>query len=272
MRKKLKIYLPFVSAGIQETAAYRVNFFCHMIGSILSCFISYFIWSAVYKSGNYTVLQGFTLPEMIVYIFLMFLTSLLISSDGTWSVGEEIRDGSIVMRLIKPVSFNSTFLCQEIGYKIMSGGLLIVPLILGVEIVRFIFTGAVQFDVLRCILYLVSCICAYLISFFFNICFGFIAFVIKYIWGADLMKDCIVSFLSGAIIPLAFLPEALERVFLFLPFASLNYTPVMIYLGRYSGISLLYYMALQLFWVLFFWGLSKILWKVSVKHLCVQGG
>lgn len=272
MRKKLRMYMPFVSAGIQETATYRVNFFCHMIGAILSCFISYFIWNAVYTSGNHTVLQGFTMPQMVVYIFLMFLTSLLISSDGAFSTGEEIRDGSIAMRLIKPVSYNSTFLFQEVGNKIMSGGLLIIPIILGVEIVRFVFTGQVQFSIFNFLLYSVSCVFAYLINFFFNICFGFIAFVIKYLWGADLMKDCIVSFLSGTIIPLTFLPDTMEKILLFLPFSSLNYTPVMIYIGRYQGLAVLYYMAVQLFWVLFFWGLSKFLWKVSTKHLSVQGG
>jgi ABC-2 type transport system permease protein len=87
-----------------------------------------------------------------------------------------------------------------------------------------------------------------------------------------MMKNCIVGFLSGSIIPFSFLPDVVEKVFLFLPFASLNYTPVMIYMGKYTGTTLLFYLGLQLFWCLFFWGLSKLLWKVSTKHLCVQGG
>ena len=113
---------------------------------------------------------------------------------------------------------------------------------------------------------------AYLINFFFNICFGFLAFVIKYLWGANMMKNCIVGFLSGAIIPLSFLPETLGRIFMLLPFASLNYTPVMIYMGVYQGTELLYYIGLQVFWALFFFGLSKLLWVVSVRRLSVQGG
>ncbi len=272
MKRKLRIYLPFVNAGIQETTVYRINWICHTIGSIMGCFVSYFIWLAVYQSSGSGVMQGFTMPQMVVYIFLMFLTNILIGSGGTYDVGEEIRDGSIAMRLIKPISYNSTFLFQELGYKLMSGGILIIPLVIGVEIVRYFFTGAVQFDILNFLLYMTSCVFAYLINFFFNICFGFIAFVIKYLWGANLMKNCIVSFLSGSIVPLSFLPEALEKVFLFMPFASLNYTPVMIYIGIYQGVEILYYMGLQLFWVMFFWGLSKLLWKASTRHLCVQGG
>lgn len=272
MRRKLRIYLPFITAGVQEATTYKVNFLCHMVGSIMNCFISYFIWSAVYSSGNKENIEGFTMPQMVVYIFLMFLTSVLVASDGTYNIGMEVRDGSIAMRLIKPVSYNSTFLCQEIGYKIMGGGLLIIPLIVGVEVARFVFTGELQFNALRCMLYFLSTTFAYLISFFFNICFGFIAFVIKYVWGADLMKNCIVAFLSGAVVPLAFLPEAVEKVFLILPFASLSYTPVMIYLGRYTGVELVGYILLQFFWVFAFWLLSKLLWKITTKHLSVQGG
>ena len=272
MKRKLKIYLPFVSAGIQEVATYRVNWIFYMLGNALACFVSYFIWSAVYRSGNGESMNGFTMPQMVVYIVLTFLTNSIISSDGSWVVGEEIRDGSIAMRLIKPVSYNATFLFQELGNKLPTGMAISIPMIFVVEIIRTVLSGEFQFNVLGFLLYILSCIIAYLINFYFNISFGFFAFVIKYLWGANMMKNCIISFLSGAVIPLAFLPAAIEKVLLFLPFASLNYTPVMIYMGKYTGTEILYYLGLQIFWALFFFGLSKALWKVSVKRLSVQGG
>ncbi|MBQ9673058.1 MAG: ABC-2 family transporter protein [Ruminococcus sp.] len=272
MKKKLRIYKPFISAGMQEVSTYRINWIFFMIGNVMGCFVSYFIWKAVFLSGDNPIMNGFTMPQMVVYIFLMFLTSTMISSGGTYDIGEEIRDGSIAMRIIKPISYNSTFLFQELGSKFMTVCLLIVPLVFGVEIVRYAFTGSVQFEILNFLLYILSCVFAYLINFFFNICFGFIAFVIKYLWGANMMKNCIVGFLSGTVIPLSFLPGTLEKICLLLPFASLNYTPVMIYMGIYHGAALLYYIGLQLFWVLAFWGLSKLLWSVSMKHLSVQGG
>lgn len=272
MSKRLKIYTPFIGAGVQEAAVYRTDLFFALLGDVLACFVSYFIWKAVFLSGGGETLHGFTMPQMIVYIFLMFLTSVLIHSGGTYDIGEEIRDGSIAMRMIKPVSYNATFLFQEIGNKLVTTVLLIVPLVAGVEAVRTHVMGQVEFNVIQFVLYLASCVMAYLINFFFNICFGFIAFIIKYMWGANMMKNCIVGFLSGTIIPLSFLPNTLERIFLLLPFSSLNYTPVMIYMGMYSGTELLFYLCLQLFWVMFFWGLSKLLWHGASKRLSVQGG
>lgn len=272
MKRKLKIYLPFVNAGIQEVATYRVNWIFFMLGNALACCVSYFIWAAVYRSGGGGTMDGFTMPQMVVYIVLMFLTNTIIASDGAYVVGEEIRDGTIAMRLIKPVSYNATFLFQELGNKLPTEIAIAVPMIIAVEIIRTVLSGAPQFNAINLLLFMLSCVLAYGINFYFNICFGFIAFVIKYLWGANMMKNVVIGFLSGTVIPLSFLPDALERVFLFLPFASLNYTPVMIYMGKYGGATLLYSLCLQAFWAIFFFCLSKLLWRVSVRRLTVQGG
>lgn len=272
MKRRLKTYLPFVSAGMQEVSTYRVNWIFFMLGEALSCLVTYFIWEAVYGSGNSESLNGFTMPQMVVYIVLMFLTGTIIASDGAYVVGEEIRDGSIIMRLLKPVSYNATFLFQELGNKLPTEIAIAAPMIIVVEIIRTVMSGVFQFNALRLLLYLFSCALAYMINFYFNISFGFIAFVIKYLWGANMMKNVIVGFLSGMVIPLSFMPDMLEKVLLFLPFSSLSYTPVMIYMGKYGGTELLYYIGLQVFWVLFFFWLSKLLWKASVKRLSVQGG
>ena len=272
MRKLIKMYTPFINAGIQETIAYRVDVFFYLLGEVFTALVSYFIWKAVFMSSGEQSLNGFTMPQMIVYIFLMFFTTLLISSDGTTNIGEEIRDGSIAMRLIKPISYNATFLFQEIGNKLITITILIVPLLVGIEALRTHLTGELQFDIVRFLLYLFSCALGYLINFYFNICFGFIAFAVKYLWGANMMKDCIVGFLSGAIIPLSFLPDTIEKVFLLFPFASLNYTPVMIYLGKYDAFQTVSYIGLQMFWVLLFAGLSKLLWGCASKRLTIQGG
>lgn len=46
----------------------------------------------------------------------------------------------------------------------------------------------------------------------------------------------------------------------------------MIYMGMYTGWDIVFYLGLQIFWCIAFWGMSKLIWKAVVKHLCVQGG
>ena len=73
-------------------------------------------------------------------------------------VGEEIRDGTIAMRLIKPVSYNATFLFQELGNKLPTEIAIAVPMILAVEIPRTVMSGELQFKPLLLLIYIFSCL------------------------------------------------------------------------------------------------------------------
>lgn len=271
MGKILRTYMPFIRAGIQESVAYRVNFLCFALGNVLSSFIMYFIWHAVFLSSEGDTFMGFSMETMVVYLFVSFATGILTNNSVAYAIGEDIRDGSIAMRMIKPVRFDLTLIFHEIGNSYMSL-VVYIPVIIGVEIYRFAVTGSLQLNIGLFLVYLLSLFLAFLINCYFNLCFGFSAFLLKNLWGANILKDTIVGFVSGATIPLAFMPEALRSVLQFLPFASLTYTPVMIYVGMYDIQTILFYLGLQLFWLAFFVGLSLLIWKNIVKYLCVQGG
>lgn len=272
LRRFLRIYTPFTRAGIQEAVTYRANFICHLIGEIMSAFIMYFVWKAVFLSSDSESFMGFTMEDMVVYLFITFLTGYLTYSDGAFAVGEEIVDGSIAARMIRPCSFEMCFLFQELGNRIISVSMIFVPMVAGVEIYRFVLCGEVRFNIIYFLLFLLSLVIAYMISFYFNVCYGFMAFFFKNLWGTTLIKETLVGFLSGAIIPLAFLPAGVAAVLNLLPFASLSYTPVMIYMGMYSPAQIALSLGLQIFWLAAMIGISKLVWRSAVKRLAVQGG
>ena len=244
VRRFFRMYRPFTRAGFQEAVAYRANFICFLIGEIMSAFIMYFVWKAVFTNSDTPMINGFTMGDMVVYLFISFLTGYLSYSDGAFAVGEEIRDGAIAMRMLKPCSFDMCFLFQELGIRLINIVMIFLPITAGVEIYRYILTGAVCFDIRYFLIYLVSLLLAYMISFYFNVCYGF----------------------------MAFLPASVAMVLDILPFASLSYTPVMIYMGMYSAGEIALHMGLQVFWLLFMFGLSKLIWHSAVRRLAVQGG
>lgn len=271
-KKFMRTYRPFTRAGMLESVAYRANFICFLLGEIMSCFIMFFVWKAVFNSTSGQDFMGFSMNDMVVYLFITFLTGYLTYSDGTYAIATEIRDGSIAMRMIKPCSFDMCFLFQELGNKIFNVLVIFTPIVVGVEAYKWVITGSCQFNVVNFLLYVVSLILAYLISFYFNVSYGFMAFYLKNLWGADILKECIVNFLSGATIPLAFMPSFLASVLSFLPFSSLSYTPVMIYMGMYSPLEIAYKMLFQVFWLAMMILISKLVWRHAVKRLCSQGG
>lgn len=272
MRKIAKLYFPFTRAGIQEQLAYKLNFLGFFIGELFYCFAMYYLWKAIFDASGSGAFMGFSMNDMVVYLFVSNVTSYLTNSDVCANVGEEIKDGSISMRLLKPVNFNMSFLFHELGNLVILLVLIFAPMVIGIEIYRYCTNGFIMFSLANFLLYLLSTAFAYFISFYLNLCFGFVAFFVKNLWGFILLKQVLIKFLSGAMIPLAFLPGVIKNIFELMPFASLSYTPVMLYMGKYDALSIIFNLALQLFWLLFFYVLSKLIWKKAVKYLSVQGG
>ena len=113
---------------------------------------------------------------------------------------------------------------------------------------------------------------SFLICVLFDFCFGMVAFFTTYIFGMLMAKEAIMSFLTGQLIPLSFFPEVVQRMFDFLPFSSIVYTPVMIYLGKYTGSELLFVLFRQAAWVVILYLLGTFIWKRVTNRLVVLGG
>ena len=271
-KKYLNTYLPFTRAGIQAAMAYRSNFIAWFIGSIVYCLVMYYIWLAVFNASGEGIMNGFPMNDMTVFLFITALTNFLTESDGSYDVGEEIKDGNIAMRLIKPVGFHSTFLFTEIGWKLLIFGMIFTPVVIGVETFKFFALGGLSFNVGMFIFYLFSMMISYLFSFFMNVCFGFMAFFLKNLWGFNIIKSSVLRFASGAVVPLAFMPDGLRQALEWLPFSSLCYTPVMIYIGKYSGSEIALRLAIQFGWVIGFYLISRFILSIALRHVSVQGG
>ncbi len=265
-------YVPFMKAGIQNLVIYRLNFLGFVIGGLIYCFVMFYLWKAVFDSNGGGAFLGFSMTDMVIYLFLSNTTGQLIFSGVSNDVGEEIRDGSITMRLLKPVNTDLSYMFTELGTVMMKLVVLLLPMILGLETYRYFISGALMFSPVNFLIYLMSAVLAYIISFRVNLCFGFIAFYVKNLWGIGILKNSVINFLSGSLIPLAFMPDGLRVCLEYLPFASMSYTPVMIYMGKYGTYEMLFRIGIQIVWAILMYGLSKLIWFGSIKKLCIQGG
>ena len=272
MRKFFRTYTRFTIAAMQDAAIYRVNFLFSIVGSLFACFVAFFLWNAVFTSSEQDTFMGFTFATMVSYIFLSFFTGTATSSGSGWSMAHEIKSGDIAMKIIRPVNFKMAYLFEEIGSKLMNTQFIFLIALVGIEIFHYHAAGTIQFNLGFFAIYLISAMLALLISFYFDICFGFLAFIFKNIWGLQMMKDVVVGFLSGAMIPLVFLPDQMQNILTLLPFSSLIFTPVMIYLGMFNTSQILVALSLQVFWLGFFIILSELIWRSVIKRLSIQGG
>ena len=268
----INTYKAFTKAGVQSSMAYRASFLCFVLGESLYCFVMYFIWKAVFASSGNSTFMGFSMTDMTVYVFLSNLVGFLTSTDSTESLADEIHDGSIIMRMIKPVNVDFSLLAFELGNKVMMITCVFIPVMIGVEVYRWAVLGYCAFNIVNFLLFIVSTVLSYLLAFYLNLIFGYLAFFLMNIWGFSILKCSLIKFFSGSLIPLAFFPGAVRVIFEQLPFASLVYVPTMLYMGKYSGWEIVFVLAKQVLWLGVFVYISRVIWKWAQKRLAVQGG
>ena len=143
---------------------------------------------------------------------------------------------------------------------------------LGVEIYKVTVLKLPMVSIQTVLLFSLSCVLSFLIFVLFDFCFGMIAFFTTYIFGLLMAKEALLSFLTGQLIPISLFPLGVQKVFDYLPFSSMIYTPVMIYLGKYTGQELLFVLTRQLVWVILLYLFGNVIWKMVTKRLVVLGG
>lgn len=272
MRKSLKIYLPFTLNELKRQMAYKGAFYLFILISMFGAFINYYLWMAIYSSSDKTTLGGMTQNEMIVYVFMVYVTSSVVSISIANFVSDDVVKGTVAMNLIRPIDYRLSLISRAAGNMIYHFLVPSVFIWIGVEIYKVKVFGLPAVSVWNILLYLSSCVMSFLIYVLFDFCFGMIAFFTTYIFGLMMIKNALLGFLTGQLIPISFFPEVLQRVFDFLPFSSMVYTPVMIYLGKYSGKMLGFMLIRQAVWVILLYVLGSLIWKKVTKRLVVLGG
>ncbi|MDD6306802.1 MAG: ABC-2 family transporter protein [Clostridiales bacterium] len=272
MKRKWKVYRPFLENQFKRNLAYKGSFYLFMVCSIFGPFISYYLWMAIYGSASGSVLGGLTQAEMVVYVFMSYVTTEIVTVGVSGEITDDVMEGSVVMTLIKPIDYRMSLIFKSLGealYRFLAPAVFVW---IGLEIYKATVLGIGITPAVNILLYIVSMLMSFFIYVLFDFCFGMVAFITTYMFGMNMAKNAILGFLSGQLIPISFFPEVLQRIFDFLPFSSMVYVPVMVYLGKYTGMDLVFVLARQLLWIVLLYGLGTFLWSRITKRLVVLGG
>lgn len=266
----IKTYLPFTRNTFQRIISYKANVFIFMFGDLLMLAVTYYLWKAIYGSTTETVINGFTLNEMIIYVFITFLTSLIISVDISHDISREVKDGSIAINLIRPINYEKRMFFQGLGNVLYNFVIIFLLTFTATTIMFYKFTG--HLNIINIIFYFLSSILGMLINFYYSYIFGLLSFKITNMWGLSQIMQSVSGLLSGMLIPIAFFPVWAQEVVEFFPFSSAIYTPTMIYLNKLNSIEIIKAILLQVFWVIALMLLAKWMWKKLIKNLTILGG
>ena len=268
--KEIRTYLPFARNTFQKLISYKANVIIFMFGDLLMLAVTYYLWKAIYGSSSEAVINGFTLNQMIIYVFITFLTSLMTSVDISQDISREVLDGSIAINLVRPINYEKRMFFQGLGNVFYN---FIVIFLITFTLTTFLFYRYFGYiNVINIIIYFISIVLGILISFYFSYIFGLFSFKITNMWGMSQIMQAIIQLLSGTLIPIAFFPSWAQAIVKLFPFSSVIYTPTMIYLGKLSNTEIIVSLGIQVFWIVLLMIIAKSMWKSMIKNLTVVGG
>ncbi len=262
----MKKYLRFYKQSIKISLAYKMEFIFQMFSTVLEAAIMIFLWKKIYESTGNGLIGNFSLNEMIVYIVLTFTVGKALSSSVDSEVPYEVREGTIAMELIKPYSYILRHLFSDLG-RVSMGSIGAI----GILLVSLFFFDA-NLTLGNTVIFIISMILAYIITFAINMIVSLVSFYTTYIWGVIMFKSVVIAFLSGQLIPITFFPDSFARVLKILPFSYTNFYPIYMFMGKLSSKEVVVALFIQLVWAVVLLISMKKLYTKALLRLQVAGG
>lgn len=259
------------------TFAYKFNILSWLLIISFECIWMVFMWTAVYKNSADTVINGFNFKQMISYVLITFIFSFTLGSSNTIdTICDEIRKGQIAMFLIKPISYRIRFTFSMLGSLFTANLIITIPFLTIIFIVLivkgFIVISSVSVFIINILLFFVSQLLAALLLDAINYMCGIICFYTLAIFGLFQIKETIINFLSGGLIPLAFFPFWARNILNYSPFAGITQNPAFILLGRLSFSQAMFTILIQIIWIVALELINHLLFNHAIKKITIQGG
>ena len=276
--KKFKLYIPFSKAGIKRALVYKAQIFMWLFISFVDVFFVIFLYQAIYRNsenGISSIINGFTFYEMVLYMVTSFVFSFVINgSDTTYNIFNDIKEGTIVNTLTKPISYRAKHLFTYLGSLFFEFLIIVLPLLVVIYTI-FITTGLVEINLMvlipNAIIFILLTLVAGLINDAINYFVGLMTFYTEHVFGLDLFKSAVQGFLSGTLLPLSYM-GLFGVICSYTPFAFLNSTPVLTLLGKIEISNSLIYILIAMVWWILLELINKLVFNHCIKKVVVQGG
>lgn len=254
--------LAFVNTAFKARFAYRSAVFFGSLMSFVYMIVQIALWRFVFSKDPTMV------KYMTAYVVLSQLLRHAYATEIAMMIEQKVISGDFVTDLIKPVNSVLVYWSTSLGgtlANIATRGLPVLvifsPVLLNVEL----GLGKI---LLFCGVYVAGYI---LVNLIFTLV-GYLAFLATEVFHFRRTMDNTLSFLSGAIIPIAFFPSWLASITKLLPFHLLYSFPIRILLEDLPVKEIVENALLLGAWIVFLLVLLSIVSKRAIWRSVVQGG
>lgn len=264
----MKRYISIAKGFLLERMIYRFSLFFNAVEKYVYIVLVFFLWRAIYKSlGDKSLSMNF--EETFTYLSLATVVFGLFQTWVDWDISQLMIGGDISIILTKPVDFQIYMFFKRLPWVILNFLTITFPTLV---LLIFVFHMPINKGI-NMFFFFISIAISYLIYFSIDFIVGVTAFYTESIWGLSMTKDALILFLSGGVIPLPLFPENLRRILEFLPFKTIYHMPIEILINKNLNIeNILHSLAIQIFWFLVIFSLSRFYYRHAEMVIKINGG
>lgn len=254
-----------IKNGLRDALAYRGDFLLDFFGqSLVPVAIQLILWYSIFNNGSITEFGGMTYKELLAYTWTSLLFTQIRGGDYDFGLIEMIRTGTLSNYLLRPVGVIEFVFFRGLGEKLITA---VFCLVLGI-----IATFFTDMSILNLMMGMTLAILGNVIHYIFGAALASVGFYWENAFAVLMVKNMVVSLFSGELLPLSIVPEQYAWIWKCTPFYLYVYGPSQIALGKWDHIMWMQQMCLGLVWLLGFYLLMKLTWKISIHRYQGMGG
>jgi ABC-2 type transport system permease protein len=258
-------YIALARASAKTALAYRMPFVLSLFGVLFQYVAMLAVWRALLENSPNPAM---TWPQMRSYLLIAFASGALVGIFADFGMANRIQSGMVALDLVKPVRYQEARFAEVLGAAWIE---LAVVVVVGAGTAvsgdGLLFPSGAGLP-----LFLVSLVLLIPLKFIVLYICGLAVFWTQSYVGIQWARIAVVNLLSGALVPLAFLPGWLGTIATWSPFAGMASTPGLIFAGKAHGPAAVALVAAQFGWLVVLWTAAKLLWGRAVRQLTVNGG
>lgn len=225
----MKKYLEIAKAYMKAQLIWRSDTLVDVILAVAKILFAWILWSILFEGKEQIAGLGFQ-AMISYYIISSYLFQLEKSAEISQQMTGMLRNGTFSKYMVIPVQTQGYFVAMEAGKIAFSAGIGFCAMILWFYLFRIPVALTTDRKIVLCGIIMV--VLGLLFMALLNYFLGILTLKFEEISIFLMIKDNLSAFVTGAVIPLALLPEGLTAGMRFLPFYYVTYLPSMLFIGK----------------------------------------
>jgi len=254
-----------IRVGFADAIAYRAEMVVWILSSTMPL-VMLALWHAVAQDAP---IGRFGSAQLVAYFLSMFIVRQLTGNWLVWLINTEIKDGTLGLRLLRPVHPLVSYAASSVA-AIPVRGLLAIP---AACVALYVFSrDQIAGDAVTWVLWAASIVGAWSITLAVNLGIGCLAFFLE---SSTKVMDVWLTLyfvFSGYMVPVELFPSWVQSILAWLPFRYQLGLPVELMTGAHARDEGLLLLGQQWLLVGVLFALVALLWRTGLRRFGAFGG